>query len=523
MHRRPAAVLALALTAATTLAVLATAAPPAAADQVVFFDDFNGTTIDTTKWVPGLHQWGGNNNGVVPENLSVRTVSDNGQNIGVLVAQANGTRYTGPVRGVKSTNAAYEIGDPRRYTRQATGQLSGGLVWTQQRFGAGRYEVRMKNLPRPGGCSCIWNYYEPGGDDYTEIDIEMPANGHANGADWSRWAGLNTYVAPNDAGATYQNVDLGFNNNDANYHVYRWDWYDGTNGPKRIEFYVDGVLRATHTNTVPTSPAQLWVGNWPAAWSGSFDYASQYQYIDWVRISTIGGGTGPDTTAPSAPSSLSAPGRTSTTVNLTWGASTDNVGVTGYNVYRNGSTLLASVGAVTGTTLSGLSPATAYALTVRARDAAGNLSAPSNAITVTTDPAGGGPNKVVNGDFQAATLSPWSCGGTYAQPAGQGVGGSRALRLTPTDATTARCQQTVSGLTPGTSYTLRGRLRSNGSYVYLGHTVGGVATERGTTSATYTTVTVPAFVAPASGTVTVYVHAWRQQTAPAWADDITLS
>jgi Glycosyl hydrolases family 16/Fibronectin type III domain len=519
-RRRLASALSLAV---AVLATVAVAAPPAAADQVLLFDDFNGTSIDTTKWVPGLHQWGGANNGVVPENLSVQTVDDNGQSIGVLVAQANGNQYTGPVRGVKSTNGAYPIGDPRRYTRQATGQLSGGLVWTQQRFGAGRYEVRMKNLPRPGGCSCIWNYYEPGTSDYTEIDIEMPANGHANGADWSRWAGLNTYIAPNDAGATYQNVDLGFNNNDGNFHVYRWDWYDGTNGAKRIEFYVDGVLRATHANTVPTSAAQLWVGNWPASWSGNFNYATQYQYIDWVRISTLGGGGGGDTQPPTAPTNLTAPTKTATTINLSWGASTDNVGVAGYNVYRNGSTLLASTnGTGTTTQLTGLTPATAYALTVKARDAAGNLSAASNQITVTTNAGGGGANRVVNGDFQAATLSPWSCSGTYAQPATEGVGGSKALKLTPTDATTARCQQTISGLTPGTSYTLSGQLRGNGSWIYLGHSVSGVTTERGTTSSAYTTVTVPAFTAPASGTVILYVHAWRQQTAPTWADNITL-
>ncbi len=255
--------------------------------QVLFFDDFDGSEIDTDKWVPGLHHWGRDNNGVVPENLSVQTISDNGQDIGVLVAQANGDQYDGPVRGIRSTDASYEVGDPRRYTRQDTGARTGGLVWTKERFGAGRYEVRMKTLPRPGGCSCIWNYYQPDGDDYTEIDIELPAAGRADGADWSRWAGFNSYVAPNDAGATYEDVDLGFDNHDGEFHTYRWDWYDGVNGSRRIEFYVDGVLRTTQTETVPTSPAQLWVGNWAAPWSGAFDYATQYQYIDWVKITTL--------------------------------------------------------------------------------------------------------------------------------------------------------------------------------------------------------------------------------------------
>src|SRR5688572_23523760 len=94
---------------------------PAQQGTVLFFDDFNGTSIDTSKWVPGLHQWGGDNNGVVPENLSVHSYNDNGTTISVLDTVAHGTQYMGPVRGVKSTNSALPIGDPGRYTRQSTG------------------------------------------------------------------------------------------------------------------------------------------------------------------------------------------------------------------------------------------------------------------------------------------------------------------------------------------------------------------------------------------------------------------
>ncbi|MFE3871404.1 M4 family metallopeptidase [Flavobacterium sp. ZS1P70] len=89
-----------------------------------------------------------------------------------------------------------------------------------------------------------------------------------------------------------------------------------------------------------------------------------------------------DTVAPSTPASLAASGTTSTTTNLSWTASTDNVAVTGYNVYQ-GATLKATV---TGTTyaVSGLTAATAYTFSVKAKDAAGNLSAASNVVNVTT-------------------------------------------------------------------------------------------------------------------------------------------
>ncbi|SEE20026.1 endoglucanase [Streptomyces misionensis] len=99
-----------------------------------------------------------------------------------------------------------------------------------------------------------------------------------------------------------------------------------------------------------------------------------------------GGGT--DTTAPSAPTGLTVSGTTSSSVSLKWTASTDNVGVTGYDVYR-GST---KVGSTTSTsyTDSGLSASTSYSYTVKAKDAAGNVSAASGAVTATTAASGGG-------------------------------------------------------------------------------------------------------------------------------------
>ncbi|WP_084964701.1 fibronectin type III domain-containing protein [Thermoactinospora rubra] len=100
---------------------------------------------------------------------------------------------------------------------------------------------------------------------------------------------------------------------------------------------------------------------------------------------------GGDTTPPSAPGNLRVTGTTSSSVSLAWNAATDNVGVTGYNVYRGG-TLVTTV---TGTayTDSGLSPSTSYTYTVRARDAAGNLSGPSNSVTGTTSGGQGVPGQ----------------------------------------------------------------------------------------------------------------------------------
>lgn len=95
-----------------------------------------------------------------------------------------------------------------------------------------------------------------------------------------------------------------------------------------------------------------------------------------------------DTTPPSVPTGLAATGVSSSQVSLTWNASTDNVGVTGYNVFRGGS----KVGTSTTTTYmdSGLTASTSYTYTVSAFDAAGNTSAQSASASATTLSTSGG-------------------------------------------------------------------------------------------------------------------------------------
>ncbi|SNX65192.1 fibronectin type III domain protein [Streptomyces sp. TLI_55] len=117
-------------------------------------------------------------------------------------------------------------------------------------------------------------------------------------------------------------------------------------------------------------------------------YAQGTYYADDISLDGPGGGGGSDTQAPTAPTSLRSTGKTSSTVSLAWNASTDNVGVTAYDIY-SGSNQVLSVSGTTAT-VSGLSASTAYTFTVKARDAAGNTSAASNAVSVTTDAGGGG-------------------------------------------------------------------------------------------------------------------------------------
>src|SRR6266478_5796804 len=88
-----------------------------------------------------------------------------------------------------------------------------------------------------------------------------------------------------------------------------------------------------------------------------------------------------DTTPPSTPTGLTGAAAGSTGANLSWNASTDNVGVTGYIVRRNG--VQVETPATTSFADTGLSAATTYSYTVAARDAAGNISPNSTSVSIT--------------------------------------------------------------------------------------------------------------------------------------------
>ena len=93
----------------------------------------------------------------------------------------------------------------------------------------------------------------------------------------------------------------------------------------------------------------------------------------------------PDIEAPTAPSLLASSNITQTTVDLTWNASTDNIGVTDYKIY-NSNVLIATVGSnATSYQLTGLAEGTNYSLTVRGLDFAENESVNSNIIDIKTD------------------------------------------------------------------------------------------------------------------------------------------
>ncbi|TCO57230.1 PQQ-dependent sugar dehydrogenase [Actinocrispum wychmicini] len=142
--------------------------------------------------------------------------------------------------------------------------------------------------------------------------------------------------------------------------------YETTNGPGGVEDLAIGgngrYVRVFGTQRCRTG--------------ASFGYSLQ-------EFQVFGTASG-DTQAPTPPGDPQPSGLTSTSVTLTWTASTDNVGVTAYDIYNNGQ-LMKTVSTLS-TTLTGLKPDTTYGFYVNARDGAGNVSQASGTVTVKTPP-----------------------------------------------------------------------------------------------------------------------------------------
>lgn len=114
----------------------------------------------------------------------------------------------------------------------------------------------------------------------------------------------------------------------------------------------------------------------------ALDTSGNYSaYSNTATATTLSASTA-DTIAPSAPTGLIASAISDRQINLIWTATTDNVGVTSYQVFRNGT--LIGTSSTTSFSDTGLTANTAYTYTVKALDAAGNVSAESAPTSATT-------------------------------------------------------------------------------------------------------------------------------------------
>lgn len=250
------------------------------------------------------------------------------------------------------------------------------------------------------------------------------------------------------------------------------------------------VLLAWH-NQDPVSQAEINRNNASYTFQGNRNpFIDNPGYVDLIWGSQQ---PATDTQAPTAVNGLTVSGTTSSSISLAWNASTDNVGVTSYSVYMNGS--LKTTVSSTSTTISGLSASTTYSFYIVAKDAAGNSSSNSSTVSGTTTGTVTPPANCVNETFETIPTSSTSSYLTRTWTNG-------GITWTATD---ARTDQTISNkaitvrdgsLTSGSSangigsLTVTTQLKFSGSNGTFNVQVNGVTVGTVPYSATATTTTI---------------------------------
>ncbi|MFP3832818.1 endonuclease [Chryseobacterium sp. SIMBA_028] len=143
------------------------------------------------------------------------------------------------------------------------------------------------------------------------------------------------------------------------------------------------VLLAWH-NQDPVSQAEIKRNNASYSYQGNrnpFIDNPSYVNLIWGSQQPTG-----DTQAPTTATGLNVSGKTANSISLAWNPSTDNIAVTAYDIYMNGS--LKTSASSTSATISGLNPSTTYNFYVIAKDAAGNSSSNSSTVSGTTNAGG---------------------------------------------------------------------------------------------------------------------------------------
>ncbi len=237
------------------------------------------------------------------------------------------------------------------------------------------------------------------------------------------------------------------------------DFYyaNGSSSNRQCELRVNG----TTIGNISFAPTGSWT-NWVKA-SLSASLNSGNNVIRLTANTSNGGpnldkfelsGGGPsDTQPPTAPTNLTTSNKTGTSFTLSWTASTDNVGVTGYEVFANG--VSKGITASTSLSVTGLICNTAYSMTVRARDAAGNWSAASTASNVTTSACADTQPPTVPTNLTSSNVTETSFTLSWtASTDNVGVTGYEVFSNGVSVGTSTNTSKSISELTCGTQYAM---------------------------------------------------------------------
>jgi chitodextrinase len=260
------------------------------------------------------------------------------------------------------------------------------------------------------------------------------------------------------------------------------------------------TLTATGTGTSAISLAAICpAGNFALTCSAAYDSVTSNNDLGTIT----NGSYTVNPVLPTVPTGLSSTGATTTSVPLAWTASTDTggPGLAGYHVYRNGA-LVGSTAATTYTD-SGLTAGTSYSYTVKAYDTAGNTSAASSPLSVSTQVLPTVPAALHSTTVNATSVSlAWTAS---TDTGGPGLAGYHVYRNGALVGSTAATTYTDNGLTAGTSY----------SYTVAAYDTAGNVSAQSSPAVSVTTQVLPSVPTALSGTgatTTSVSLAWTAST-----------
>ena len=178
------------------------------------------------------------------------------------------------------------------------------------------------------------------------------------------------------------------------------------------------------------------------------------------KASTLSAG---DAVLPTLTGSITETSKTTSSISISWPAGADNVGVTAYEVSRDAGSTWTDVGNVLAHTFSGLTASTAYAIRVRAKDAAGNVSTPALATSITTSATSDTTKPVLTGSITIGQKTNGSI--AISWPAGSDNVGVTSYEVSTnggsswTDTGNTTTSRILTGLAALTSYNLRVRAK----------------------------------------------------------------
>lgn len=233
-----------------------------------FFDDFSHG-IDSSSWYIANQAWGSGNGGVLKENVAY---TDDG----ILLLQGNGKYY--------AQDDLVGLGDVK------DGRYTGGALISKFLTKPGRYEVKMKVLPRLGACTAFWTFaykFNEGEDNLNhEIDIELPGGNQLGNPTFENI--LNTNYIKENLNISQDTklstiFDKDYYLNDGEFHTFGFDWYTD---PEMIVYYIDNKICAISESFVPTLQTRLWLGVWfpvSAGFVGTANFETDTLQVDYVK------------------------------------------------------------------------------------------------------------------------------------------------------------------------------------------------------------------------------------------------